>query len=348
MSTVWYATREDVKAALDSAETARNNAQIDRALSAATPIVEGQLRRKFYPLVATKYFDWPNDQRAFPWRLWFDQHDLASLTTLVTGGITVPSSGYYLEPNRSGPPYTNVVMRLDSQYAFSVGATFQRSIAITGVWSYNLDEDPAGTLAAAVLDTTGTTINVTDSASIGVGQILRIDNERMTVTGKSQLTTGQTVQTPMTASNANDQLAVSDGTKFVIGEVLTVDTERMLVVDIAGNNLTVKRAWDGSVLASHSGSTIYAPRTLTVVRGDLGTTAATHSNTTAIAKHRVPGLVRQLQVAESLVQLGLETTGYLRTATRGEGQGRPVISMVEDLRQQAYQAHGRKIRNRAA
>ena len=343
---VWYATREDVKRALDSAETARNNAQVDRALDASTGAIEGQMHRAFYPWTGTKYFDWPSDQRAFPWRLWFDRHGLISATTVVTGGVTVPSSAYYLEPNRSGPPYTRIELRLDSQYAFSVGATYQRSIAITGVWGYDLNEDPAGVLAAAVTDTTGTSINVTDSSLVGVGQILRIDTERLTVTAKSLLTTAQTVQAPMTALASNDQLAVSDGTKFAVGELLTVDTERMLVVDIAGNNLTVKRAFDGSTLAAHTGSTIYAPRTLTVVRGDLGTTAATHSNAAAVVKHRVPPLIRNLAIAEALLSMQAETTGYLRTMIRGDTGGRPILSHIDDLRDQAYQRHGRKVRHR--
>ena len=47
----------------------------------------------------------------------------------------------------------------------------------------------------------------------------------------------------------------------------------MLITDIAGNNLIVKRQKSGSTLAAHTGSTIYAPRQVTITRGDLGTTA---------------------------------------------------------------------------
>src|SRR5690606_22447868 len=56
----WYTTRETVKAALDYKETARNDAQVDRAIESASRAVEGLLHRRFYPETATRYFDWPN------------------------------------------------------------------------------------------------------------------------------------------------------------------------------------------------------------------------------------------------------------------------------------------------
>ncbi len=92
----------------------------------------------------------------------------------------------------------------------------------------------------------------------------------------------------------------------------------MLITDIAGNVLTVKRAWDGSVLATHVGATVYAPRLLTVVRGVLGTAAATHLNGAAVAVHAVPGLVRELAVAEALNLFLQESAGYARTVGEGD------------------------------
>jgi len=37
---IWYATREQVKAALDAAETARNDAQVDRAIESGARSIE--------------------------------------------------------------------------------------------------------------------------------------------------------------------------------------------------------------------------------------------------------------------------------------------------------------------
>jgi hypothetical protein len=153
-------------------------------------------------------------------------------------------------------------------------------------------------------------------------------------------------------------IAVTTGTSYAVGEILLLDSERMLIVDIAGNNLTVKRAWDGTVLAAHTGSTIYAPRRLTVTRGAVGTTAATHSNGAAITRHVVPGLIKELCVAEALNTLLQEGGGYSRVfgpgagIIRGDGQrhspGRVAGGVgMSDIRDAAYTAHGRKSRVRA-
>ncbi len=59
ITSVCYSTREDVKTALDIKESARVNAQIDRALAGARDSVETLCNRKFYPQAATRVFDWP-------------------------------------------------------------------------------------------------------------------------------------------------------------------------------------------------------------------------------------------------------------------------------------------------
>lgn len=129
---IWYATRESVKDALDVKETARNNSQIDRCIEAASRSVEGQLHRKFYPYTSTRYFPWPvRDSGAFS--LYFDEHELVSVSTFLSGGTTITSDDYFLEPVNSGPPYKWVEIDLSSSAFFDSGDTYQRSIAITGV-----------------------------------------------------------------------------------------------------------------------------------------------------------------------------------------------------------------------
>lgn len=343
---IWYATREDVKSSLDSAETARNNARVDRALESSSRSLESDLNRKFYPVVATRYFPWPNWQYAWPWRLWLDADELISVTTLVSGGVTISPSAYFLEPVNTGPPFTSIEIDLSSSSAFNVRNTFQRSIAITGTFGYSADEEPAGALAAAINSTSATTCNVTDSSLIGVGQIIKIDSERLVVTAKNMLTTAQTLQTPVNAVASDVTIAVTTGSAYAVGEVILLDAEKMLIVDISGNNLTVKRAWDGSVLASHTGSTVFAPRTLTVQRGALGTTAATHLIAAPVTKHVVPGLVKDLCIAEAINQIQQETSGYARTVGSGDSSRPATGGGLDDIRSRAYAAYGRKARSR--
>ncbi len=197
-------------------------------------------------------------------------------------------------------------------------------------------------------DTTGTTPSVTNSAAVGVGDNILVDSERMLVTDKTMVTTAQTQQGSgvSTASAADVTLAVTDGTKYFTGEVLLLDSERMLVVDISSNNLTVKRAWDGSVLATHSGATIYALRQLTVTRGALGTTAATHLSAAAVNVALVPSMVKELAVGEALNEILQESAGYARTQGQGAGAQTNLGMSLDAIRRQALAQFGRKARVR--
>ncbi len=352
-----YVSRERVKRALDVAETARSDASVDDAIEAASRMIDGGspgaglLRRRFYPETTTRYFDWPGDSYARPWRLWLGAHDLISVTTLTAGGTTIASTDYFLRPDH-GPPYTHVEIDLESSAAFAAGSTHQRAIAITGTFGYSADEASAGALVEALDGSeTGVDVNAAGSVAIGVGDIIKVDSERMIVTGRAQLDTGQNLtSTSLTADKSNVSVTVADGTGFSVGEVVLLDSERMLVVDIAGNSLTVKRAHDGTVLAAHTHTTcdIYAPRTLTVTRGALGTTAATHSTSTAIARHVVPALVAELCLAQALVNLGLRSSGYADTAGAGESAQRVAAGRgLAQIRSDAIEAYGRCARKRA-
>lgn len=342
---VWYASREDVKSALDLRETARSNAQVDRAVEAASRAVEGYLHRVFAPVLATRYFNWPNQQTARAWRLWLGHDDLISATTVSSGGTTIPATDYFLEPVNEGPPYDSLEMDLDSSSSFSSSGTWQRAVTITGLWGWSDDNTNVGVTAEA-LDATETGVDVDGptAAQVGVGSVLKVDTERMLVTERSTLTTGQTLQSALTDNENNVTVAVTTGSAFAVGEVILLDSERMLITDIAGNNLTVTRAWDGTVLATHSGSTIYGYRTLTVTRGALGTTAATHLTSAAVYRWDVPGPVRELCLAEAVNDLLQARAGYARTAGSGETEQEAKVQGLEALRKSVMTSHGRKAR----
>lgn len=351
---VWYATREAVKATLDIKLTARSNDLVDRAIEAASRDVEEFLNRDFYPVVATRYWDWP-DQYARPWRLWLERSELISLTSITSGGVAIPSGNVNLEPNRSGPPFMWLELQLDTNSAFGGGRTPQRDIAITGLWGYKNDESPAGT-ATATAGSGATTLTVSDSSAIGVGQVLRAGTERLLVTEKTMASTGQTLQAPLTASKKDQLLQAVNGAAYTIGEVLLLDAERMRVDDIAGNALIVEREFDGTTLAAHTGSTIYAPRTCTVTRGALGTTAATINSGDQLHRWNPPGPVQELVIAETVIALLQGASGYARvtgvgTQARQVGGGTNTKTSygagIEGLREQVYNACGRKGRKAA-
>lgn len=344
----WYCTREDVRNAVDAKDSVQSRAQIDRAVEAASRSIEGQLKRKFYPLSATRYFDWPNRQYARPWRLWLNQHELVSVSALVVAGTTISASDYFLRPD-DGPPYTRIEINLASKAAFAAGSTYQRAIALTGVFGHSAEEEAVGSLAANLGAAAASTASVTwTTARIGVGDILRIDSERVIVTERTMINTAFGLQAGLTASVADRTVSVTSGAAFAVDEVLLIGSERMRVTDIAGNTLTVERAYDGTTLAAHSnGASIYALTGVELSRGQLGTTAAAHNNGATIYRHLVPGLIKSLCVAESITLLQEEGSAYVRvaadgeTAVEGAGQGLSV------LRSDARATYGRRARMRA-
>jgi hypothetical protein len=352
VSRVTYCTREDIKSALDVKETARNNDQLDRAVESASDSIDGLMNRVFFTTDTTCYFDWPNFQLAYPWRIWFDQAELADITVNVpvvtSGGHTIAAASiFWGHPNYS-PPYTYMELDRSTSATFGQGNTPQRDVHITGTFGFDVATRAGGALAAAISSTTATTCTVTDGSQVGIGNSLLVGTERLLVTGRANTTTGQTQQGTgvSTASSADNVLAVTDGTTFFAGEVVTLDAERMLIYDVTGNNLTVKRAWDGTVLATHSGATVYASRLLTVARGAQGTTAAAHSNGAAVAVHLVPPLIRELAVAYASATLISESAGWARQWGEGSGSAQNIGRSVKEIEAEALRAYGRRARTR--
>ncbi|MET7944284.1 hypothetical protein [Streptomyces sp. NPDC005302] len=349
---VFYATREEVKAELDVRETARSNLRIDRALADATGAVHGLTHRVFYPVLATRYFDWPARGGSAADVLRLDSNELVAVTALASGATSISADDYFLRraDDRDEPPYTRIELNRATSASFGNGTTWQRDVAITGLFGYRNDETPLGTVVEALDSTeTGVDVDAATSAGLGVGSVLRLDAERLIVRERAQLDTGQTLAGGgLTNQNNSVVVTVQSGGVFAAGEVILIDGERMRVDDIAGNTLIVSRAWDGSTIAAHTaGAAIYAPRTLTVTRGALGTVAASHTSGTTIARWDAPGSVRQLCLAEALVDLLQGRSGYARTAGSGDNERETSGKGINDLRDRVYTSHGRKARSRA-
>jgi hypothetical protein len=352
MDQVWYATREDVRSALSSASTARSDAQIDRAIETGSRAVDDLCQRDFAPVLDTRYFDWPDQQRARSWRLWLDRNEVITVDELTSAGVVIPDTDYYVEPVNFGPPYNRIETRLDRPSAFEAGQTHQRAISLRGLFGYRDDAAPAGTLAAGITTTTQTSISVSDPGAIGVGALLRVADERLIVTGKTIGNTGQTLQTPLAAKKDAVLVDVVDGTRFHTGDVIKLGPESMLVRSIAGNQLTVDRAYDSTLLAAHTGDAIWAPAALTVTRAAVGTTAAAATTGAAITRWVAPAQARTLTIAEAMCTLLSEQAGYARTIRSQAGTGTRSVAAVtterETLRKQVADSRlCRKIRTRA-
>ncbi len=352
ITTPCYASREDIKSALDIKQTARNDAQIDRAVEAASRTVDGFMHRVFYTTDTTKFWDWPNFQFAYPWRIWFDQSDIADVTVNVpvvtSGGHVISNANIFWGHPQYSPPFTYMELNRSSSESFGRGSTPQRDVAITATYGFGIDTSPGGVLAVALTDTTGTSVTVTNGAAVGVGNSIKVDSERMIVTGRGNVSTGQTQQGSGAGTvNVSDNiLAVTDGSKFFVNEIITLDAERMFVIDVTGNNVMVKRGWDGTILSAHTGATVYASRLLTVLRSAQGTPAATHLISAPVGVHTVPSLIRQLTVGEATVELTLEQGAYATTLGSGPSKETGIGHGLDALRNQAFALYGRKARRR--
>lgn len=363
-----YATRERVRRALDVQQATRSDTVIDRKLQLGSGAVDRLCMRKFYPLLTTYNWDWPNYQYAYPWRIWLDQKELAGDPANAPGGKLVTGSflpspiqitpGQYLLEPQDGPPYTEVQLRRDTNAAFGYNTTPQWDFQMTGYFGYWLQTQVAAFLAQAITSATQTTIQMSPNSTIDVGSTLVIGSERMLVTNNQYVSTGITFISGCTnASAADNTMTVPDGTQFAEQEVILVDSEWMLILGIIGNNLIVKRAYSGSVLATHSPVLIYAKRQLTVSRAFLGTAAATsYPQNTSVSVDIYPELVSELTIAEAVVSLIQEPQGYANQqqsnyygqSQRGQGQQRESFPGpgLPDLRGQTFEAYGRKARSR--
>lgn len=344
-----YTTRETVSRALDIAVSLLAHQQVDRLIESASRSVDAFCARRpeaFAPVTATRTFDWPSVTQGAAYRLWLDDHSLASVSTLSSAGTEIVAADYFLRPD-AGPPFTHVEIDRASSASFGGASTSQRSISITGVWGVQLDERPIGAIAED-LDGSETEVLVSAGAAaeLGAGAILRCGDERMTVTDTWAVDTTVNAGGALTASLADRQLAVADGTAFARGETLLIDSERVLVADVAGNTLILQRAIDGTAVSAHlTGADIYAYRSLTVVRGALGTTAAAHSTSAALSRHYPPAPVEQLTIAYTLQGLGAQGGGY--ATSQGQAESSRNRTDVKEIERQVWDAYGRKLRHRA-
>lgn len=345
MDGIWYATREQVMAASDTANTARSRKRIDKAIAGATRSIEEATGRRFYPLLDTRTFDWPTlglPPTAPSWMLLLDEDEAISVSTVVSGGVTLTDDQWFARPSNApsrGKPYTNIQINVGEIGSFDSGPiTQQDAIAVSGAFGYpGRDVEQA-----VVLADNGATVDVSSSADIGVGSLLKIDDERLVVTGRSQLDTGVTLTSGVDAKPNLTLIQVSDASTIQEDEVLLADGEKMLVTDVAGNNLLVKRAWDGTVLAPHATVALYAPRRLQVARAALGTTQGSHGASSPVNAWEFAEFINDWCVAESLVTLLREKSSYADVTGGGTTSKLDVRGVaVADIRTRAIAAYAR-------
>lgn len=342
---VAYCTVEQVEETLDQADALRLRRRIYDGCKAGSRELDGRLHRRFWPQTATRYLD---PRRVAGDTLWVNDADNEILTVsslVVDGVVLVEGTDFYLDqPGGAGPPYTAIRLLRDSDASWS---TEQLGNVLTGEFGGSALSAAAGALAAAVSSTTGTSVTVTDSGLVGVGDLIKVGSERMLVTGRSQATTSATVTGSVAADESVTTIPVSSGALVAAGETILVGSERMFVEDVAGNNLIVKRAQHASVLATHANTdVVYAPRVLTVKRGAAGTTAAQHLTAAEVTRNVAPALVGEASLAVAINFVEQGKAAYGRTAGAGDHRrstgGTGVAAAIAAAVEAAYAGYGRQ------
>lgn len=348
---VWYSTRESVKASLEVNTTSYADPLIDRKLEGASRSVEAQTHRRFYPELKTVTFDYPTYQYSPTWRLWLDGNEVITTDGLIlqSGGTVIDNADILLRRSdgKDEPPYTHLELLTSSSAAFGGGSTQQQDIQLTALFGYQYEWLAGGELSAGI-DSSVTIVDMIPLNSyfdVGVGSLIMVGTERMLVTNRRLLDTTQNLQSTMDSSKSDTIVAVTDGTTFAPDEIIMIDAERMRIVDIAGNNLVVERAFDGTVLSAHSlNADIYSMRRFIVQRGALGSTAAAHSSGDDVSVFQYPGLVEELTNAETIVMLEQASGAYASTVGSGDSaRESPGIGLPE-IQSRCWNAHARKSR----
>lgn len=320
----WYTTREAVKRA-GRINGVLSDLRIDRIIESCSRQIDLSTRRFFIPKTETRLFRWPPRQTSLLTVLWLDQ-DLLSVTTLQseaqnTSPTTIASSDYFLEPNNQGPPYDRIEIDLSSTAAYQAGDSPQRSISVAGSWGYTSNTRSGGTVASGLdSDATATTMVCSNAGLIGVGDTLLIQSEQLFVSERDFAARGSILLNGALTSNQSNVTVTVDGSHGIVaGETIRVESEQMYVVSVATNDLTVIRAYNGSVLAAHNDDTaVHINRTLTVERGVNGTTAAVHADATAITPYEPPLDIQSLCLGETLAMFAQEEAQWGRAVGPGD------------------------------
>lgn len=322
-----YCSLEQIKRAVGINGRSRDPV-VMRLIESNSRRIDQATRRIFIPKTQTRTFRWPQRQPSLGYILWLD-FDLISVTTLQTKAqnttpTTIVAADYFLEPANFAPPYDRIEIDQSSTAVFEGGDTSQRSISVAGSWGYRDDKRASGTVSSGLAaSATATSMVCSDGSLIDVGNTLLIETEQVFVSDRSFAALG-VILLDMVGNLASDKatvaVTVDAAHGIVAGETIRIDSEQMYVESVSGNILTVTRAYDGTVLASHTDNTaIHINRTLTVERAINGTTGATHADATAINVYEPPFDINEWCVAETIAAYLQEGAGWGRTIGQGDG-----------------------------
>jgi len=339
-----YATREQVARSLEVTNAAYAGSLIEAKIDAASRSAEGFLHRRFYPERRTILKDWPNYSLSPSWEMNLGDQEMITLEAVLSGGVNITSDCRLRRADDlAEPPYDSLEVLLNTSSSLSAGNTFQQSLSILGLFGYSDTSTAlAGATLGAGIDSSVSliTLNPTSGTyTIGIGSLILIGSERMTIEDRRMVTSGQTINASVSDIQNARVISSAGAANFAVGETILIGAERMRIDDIAGTNILVTRAWDGTALTTHTnGDTIFALRTCLVRRGALGSTAAAHNSADPVYVHEYNPLLVELVTAETVVMMEGNASAYGSTSGTGGRQIQAPGQGLEDIRDRAWRA----------
>jgi hypothetical protein len=178
-----YATLADYKAYVvargqASEPDVTDDGVIEGLLETASRYIDDETGRNFYPYVQTRYFDVPESRE-----LCVDE-DLLEVLTLTNGdSTTMPSTEYYLVPRNIYPAYALKITDISSYtWLTNSAGSYENAVSINAIWGFRQRYSAegwklAGTLGAAVADTSTLSFTMTAGHTLKTGQVWRVNNE---------------------------------------------------------------------------------------------------------------------------------------------------------------------------
>ena len=179
--------------------TTADDATLLNFMGRASRSIDRYTRRKFYPRVELRRYDYKDAQKVFL------DDDLLELTTLATqnGACTVASGVLWLSTgdNWNRPPYDSIIVDDSSGSVLNFSGTPKRANEVSGIWGYHEDWSNAWVDTGACLNdaysASGTSLGLAGAGSVGagasgvfgehpriaVGNLLKIGDEYLQVLG---------------------------------------------------------------------------------------------------------------------------------------------------------------------
>lgn len=214
-----YVSYQDVKAARGIDEST-DDTLLRTYCRAASAAWDKGTRRRFWPLVETRYYDYPG-----PWALRLDD-DLLEVTTLTNGdGETLTeNTHFYLYPLSDSVKH-RIEIRRDVGEVFQYRSTGQRQISVAGIWGWHDDwanawadtgdaVADAGGITAAATSITVTDVDGADAwglqPRLKADALIRIDSEYLWITAANTSANALTVVRGVNGSTAATHDAAAD------------------------------------------------------------------------------------------------------------------------------------------